>query len=106
MFEVGIGDGNGTSYSIVMPPLTWSSVSVTYDTLPHVVRYQIDSDPASLLEFGEMCRNLYCMVSFRGRMNTSRDTVASGGITFWDTIRVNNTLYLQTTGHGLFTAKK
>lgn len=106
-FSLVVTGANDTSYSLVMPPLHWSAgSSPTYDTLPHVVRYQIDSDPASLLEFGELCKTLYCMVSFWGRMNESRDTVALGGITFWDTVRVNNALLLQTAAHGLFTARK
>lgn len=106
-FSVVVTGANDTSYSVAMPALHWSAgLSPTYDTLPHVIRYQIDSGPASLLEFGELCRSLECMVSFRGRMNESYDTVALGGITFWDTIRVNNTLLLQTFAHGLFTARK
>ena len=105
-FTVGITPISESTYSVVMPSLVWSAGPAVYDTIPQMARFQSDTDPASSLAFEEWCKSIRCMLTFWGRMNAARDTVASGGIIFFDTITVNNVLWLQTKATGRFVAHK
>ena len=105
-FDVVITPATESTFTVVMPPIVWSVGPVTYDTIAQI--NHVDGDhPDSTLLFEEFCRSLTCALSFRARMNPSRDSL-EGGLMFWDTVTVEGTLYLQTiagTG-GAFVAHK
>ena len=94
------------TYVVAMPILTWSLAPDTYDTLPLILRLGNDTAPASTFGVQQFCSRGLCAIGFIGRMNQTRDTVPVGGILFFDTVTVNNTLYLQTIASGRFTAHK
>ena len=106
-FTVLITPATESTFTVTMPPIVWSEGPVSYDTLPKITRFQDDS-PDSTLAFEEWCRTLKCVLTFRARMNQGRDTLTSGSLLFWDTVTVNNTLWLQTIpgAGGRFVARK
>lgn len=78
-----------------MPALFWSQGPVTYDTLTSITHFSGDS-PDSILSFSEFCNGLLCAITFRARLNRTRDTLTGGTLQPYDTVTVNGRLFLQT----------
>src|SRR5258708_8086498 len=93
-FTVVITPVTESTFAVAMPRIVWSVGPVTYDTLASIGHYQGDS-PDSTLTFEEWCKSLKCFLSFRARMNQARDTLNSKSLLFFDTVTVNNQLWLQ-----------